>query len=76
MVNYPCRKYDGDCPKRTPGCHGKCEEFAEAKAINQAEQDALKQERIADAVIAKGQSRRAAHMQYHCRKSIKLKGLM
>lgn len=45
MILYPCLR---DCPGRFPGCHGKCERYAEYRA----EIEAMNAEKRREYVVA------------------------
>ena len=42
MKKYPCTP---KCPRRKPGCHGKCKEYLDAKAENDKISEARRRER-------------------------------
>ena len=39
--HYPCTP---DCPRRKPGCHGRCKEFLDAKAKDEKISEARRRE--------------------------------
>lgn len=45
VKDWPCTP---DCPKRQPGCHSKCPDYAKAKEINDAKKAKIKAARAAE----------------------------
>lgn len=44
MRNNPC--HGCKPPKRTPGCHSTCADYIIAKAFHEAEQDAIREQKL------------------------------